>query len=55
MENEAHVIFLNLLAVYSSCKWKFVACSLVDKETNGSYPFANKLNDYMDYTDLPIY
>jgi hypothetical protein len=34
----------NLLAIFSSCKRKFVVCPLVDEETNGSFPFANGLN-----------
>jgi hypothetical protein len=33
-----------LFTVYSSCKQKFVICSFVDKETNRSYPCANRLN-----------
>jgi hypothetical protein len=42
-KTEAHAIFLNTFTVCSSCKWKFVICSFVDEETNGSYPFANGL------------
>ncbi len=42
---KAQAIFLNLFTVCSSCKWKFVVCPLVDEKTNGSYPFANALND----------
>jgi hypothetical protein len=34
----------SIFAVCSSFKWKFVVCPFVDKETNGSYPFANGLN-----------
>jgi hypothetical protein len=41
---KAQVIFLNTFTVCSSRKKKFVACVFVDKETNGSYPFANKQN-----------
>ncbi len=41
---EAQVIFLNLLIVCSSCKWKLVVCPLVYEETKRSYPFANGLN-----------
>jgi hypothetical protein len=36
--------FLNPFTVYSPCKWKFVICPFVEKETKGSYPFANRLN-----------
>jgi hypothetical protein len=42
-ENGAQVIFLNPFTVYSSCKRKFVICSFVDEETNGSYSFVNGL------------
>jgi hypothetical protein len=41
---EAQVIFLNMVIIYSSCKWKFVVCPFVNEETNGSYLFANGLN-----------
>jgi hypothetical protein len=41
---EAQVIFLNPFTVGSSCKRKFVICPFVYKETNVSYPFANRLN-----------
>jgi hypothetical protein len=52
MENESPgKIFFTLLTVCSSCKGKFVVCPFVDEETNGSYPFANKLNGLKDYTD----
>jgi hypothetical protein len=44
--------FLNPFTVCSSCKRKFVICPFVDGETNGSYPFANRLNRL---SDLPIY
>jgi hypothetical protein len=47
-ESEAQVIFLNPFTICPSCKRKFVVCSFVDEEKNGSYPFANGL------TDLPI-
>jgi hypothetical protein len=40
---EAHVIFLQPFTVCSSYKRKFVVYLLVDKETNGSYLFANGL------------
>jgi hypothetical protein len=40
----AHAVFLNLFTVCSWCKGKFVICPFVDKETNGSYAFANGLN-----------
>jgi hypothetical protein len=42
-KTEAQAIFLNAFNVCSSCKRKFVICSFVDEETNGSYPFANGL------------
>ncbi len=35
---------LNPFTVCSSYKQKFVLCPLVDKETNGSCPFANRFN-----------
>ncbi len=41
---EDQAIFLNPFTVCSSCKRKFVVCSCVDEEKNGSYPFANGLN-----------
>jgi hypothetical protein len=41
----AHTIFLNPFTVGSWCKRKFVVCPFVDEETNGSYPFANGLNE----------
>jgi hypothetical protein len=41
---EAHAIFLNPFTVCSTCKRRFVVCSFVDEETNGSYPFRNGLN-----------
>jgi hypothetical protein len=37
-------IFLNPFSVCSLCKRNFVVCPLVYEETNGSYPFANRLN-----------
>jgi hypothetical protein len=40
---EAHILFLQLFTVCSSCKQKFVVYLLVDKETYGSYLFANGL------------
>ncbi len=43
METEALAIFLNQIAVCSSCKQKFVVCPFVDEETNRSYPFADRL------------
>jgi hypothetical protein len=43
-KTEALVIFLNLFPISSLCKRKFTACPIVDKETNGSYPSANRLN-----------
>ncbi len=36
-KTEAEVIFLDLLIVCSSCKQKFIICTFVDEETNGSY------------------
>ncbi len=44
--------YLNMFIICSSCKWKFVVCLFLDEETNGSYPFANKINGQ---TDMPIY
>jgi hypothetical protein len=44
---EAQAIFLYPFTVYSLCQRKFVFCPFVDKETNGSYPFAygqNRIN-----------
>jgi hypothetical protein len=43
METEAQAIFLNLFTMCSSYKRKFGICPF-DKETNRSYPFANRLN-----------
>ncbi len=40
---EAQVIFKNPFTVCKSCKRKFFVCPLVGKETNRSYPFANRL------------
>jgi hypothetical protein len=39
---EAQEIFLNPFTACSLCKRKFVICLFVDKERNGSYPFAKK-------------
>jgi hypothetical protein len=36
--------FPNPFSFCSLCKRKFVGCSFLDKETSGSYPFANGLN-----------
>jgi hypothetical protein len=38
----AQAIFLNPLTVCLSCLRKFVVCSFVDDETNGSYPKQTK-------------
>jgi hypothetical protein len=43
-KTEARAIFINPCTICSSCKWKFIVCPSVDKDTNGSYPFANGLN-----------
>ncbi len=43
-ENGSQAIFLNPFIVCSSCKRKIFICPFVYKETNGSYPFANRLN-----------
>jgi hypothetical protein len=43
-DKETLAIFLKPFTVCSSCKRKFVVCPFIDEETNGSYPFANKLN-----------
>jgi hypothetical protein len=43
-KTEAQVIFLNPFTVCSSCKQKFVICPFIEKETNGSCPFLNRLN-----------
>jgi demethoxyubiquinone hydroxylase (CLK1/Coq7/Cat5 family) len=40
---EAQAIFQNQFTVCSSCKQKLVVRPFVDEETNGSYPFANRL------------
>jgi hypothetical protein len=42
-KEEAQAIFLNPFTVCSSCKKKVVICPFVEKETNGSCPFANGL------------
>jgi prepilin-type processing-associated H-X9-DG protein len=39
----------------SLCKWKFVVCLFVNKETNQSYPFANGLNRLNRLAHLWIY
>jgi hypothetical protein len=44
-KTEAQVIFLHPLTICSPCKRKLVVCPFVDKETNGSYPFVNGLNE----------
>jgi hypothetical protein len=41
---EVQEIFLNPFTICSLSKWKFIVCSIVDKETNRCYPFANGLN-----------
>jgi hypothetical protein len=41
---EAQVIFRNPFTVRYLYKWKFVVFWFVDKETNGSHTFANRLN-----------
>jgi hypothetical protein len=41
---EVQAIFLNPFTVCSSRKRKFDVCPFVDKETNRSNPFANRLN-----------
>jgi hypothetical protein len=43
-KKEALAIFLNPLTVCSPCKQKFVVSLFVEKDTNGSYPFANGLD-----------
>ncbi len=43
-KTEGQAIFLNPFAICSLCKRKFVLCLFLDKETNGCYPFANRLN-----------
>ncbi len=44
IQMESKAGFLYPFTVCSSCKQKFVVCLFVDRETNGSYPFANGLN-----------
>ncbi len=39
--------FLNPFTACSSCKWKFVICPFVDKETNGSYLFVNGITSML--------
>jgi hypothetical protein len=46
------VIFLNPFTICSSCKWKFVVCLSVDKETNGNYPSSNRLNELKGLNEL---
>jgi hypothetical protein len=41
---EAQAIFLNPFTVRYLCKWKFIVFWFVEKETNGSYTFAKRLN-----------
>jgi hypothetical protein len=43
-KTEAQVFCLNPFTVCSLYNQKFVIYPFVDEETNGSYPFANKLN-----------
>ncbi len=43
-KTEAQAFFFNPFTLCSSNKLKFADCPFVNKETNGSYPFANKLN-----------
>ncbi len=43
-ENGSLCDFLNQFTVCSLCKCKFVVCLFFYEETNGSYPFANRLN-----------
>jgi hypothetical protein len=43
-KTESQVI-LNPFTVYSSRKWKFVACPFINKETNGTIAFANGQNE----------
>jgi hypothetical protein len=43
---------LHPFTVCSSCKRKFVVCLFVDKETNGSYPFANGLDGLNGFAHL---
>jgi hypothetical protein len=42
-KTEAQAVFLNSFTICSPCKWKFVVCLFVYKETNGSYLIANGL------------
>ncbi len=43
-KTEAQAIFRNPFTVFSSCEQKLIVCLFVEEETNGSYPFANRLN-----------
>ncbi len=43
-KTEVQPSFLYRFTVWSSCKQKFAVRPFVDKETNGSYLFANGLN-----------
>ncbi len=42
-KTEVQAIFLNPFTICSSCTRKFVVCPFADKETGGSYLFANGL------------
>ncbi len=50
----AKVIFCNAFTICSSSKRKFVVCLFVVKGTNGSYPFANRLNGLAHLSSLAI-
>ncbi len=43
-KTKAQTTFLNPFTMCSSCERKFAVCPFIDEETNGSYPFANRLN-----------
>ncbi len=47
-----HVIFPNPLTICSLSKQKLVVCPFGDGETNGSYPFANRLNVLNEFKQL---
>jgi hypothetical protein len=53
-QTEAMAIFLNPFTVCSPCIEKFVVCPFVDEETNGSYPFANRLKGLVNLCLQPI-
>ncbi len=53
LENGSPGDFPPSVTICSLCKWMFVIFPFVDKETNGSYPFANRLNELK--RDLPFY